>query len=276
MMTSPLPDFTDPPIVEVALSVQFEQLAALRSAQIGLLWQRFRDRFPKIEEHAPLKPFIERFGITEPQPTNVRVELTNEPPVHRSWFINEEGSQLIQVQQDRFIHNWRKIGHGDQYPRYEKVKEAFRNELKEFERFCHEEDIGDLLPNQCEITYVNHIVAGKGWEHHCDLDKVLTFSSSEYSNSFLPNLEDARLSYRYKMSDTDGAPRGRLHVSVESALRREDNRPMFLLNLVSRGCPTKNNIDGAMDFLDWGREWVVRGFDAVTSETMHAIWGKTK
>jgi uncharacterized protein (TIGR04255 family) len=275
-MTTSLPEFTDPPVVEVALSVQFEQLTSLRSAQIGLLWQRYRDRFPRIEEHASLEPTAERFGAVDSQATNVRVELTKEPPVHRSWFINKEGSQLIQIQQDRFIHNWRKVGDGDQYPRYENVKETFGTELREFERFCQEERIGALVPTQCEITYVNHIVAGNGWENHGDLEKVLTLFASRYSNTFLPGLEDARLCYRFMMPDEKGKPRGRLHVTVESALRRKDNQPMFLLNLVSRGYPDSNDIDGALKFLDWGREWVVRGFDAVTTETMHQVWGKTR
>jgi hypothetical protein len=44
-MSKPLPEFDNPPVVEVALSVQFEALATLRTPQIGLLWQEFRDRF---------------------------------------------------------------------------------------------------------------------------------------------------------------------------------------------------------------------------------------
>ncbi len=39
----PLPTFDAPPVAEVALSVQFEPLGSLRSVQLGLLWERFRD-----------------------------------------------------------------------------------------------------------------------------------------------------------------------------------------------------------------------------------------
>jgi hypothetical protein len=42
----PFPDFADPPVVEVALSVQFDPLSALRTPQIGLLWAEYRTRFP--------------------------------------------------------------------------------------------------------------------------------------------------------------------------------------------------------------------------------------
>ena len=41
---TPLPEFDNPPVIEVALSVQFETLANLRTPQIGVLWQEFRDR----------------------------------------------------------------------------------------------------------------------------------------------------------------------------------------------------------------------------------------
>ncbi|GAH85222.1 unnamed protein product, partial [marine sediment metagenome] len=36
VMDKPLPDFEHPPVVEVALAVQFEELSTLRTPQIGL------------------------------------------------------------------------------------------------------------------------------------------------------------------------------------------------------------------------------------------------
>jgi hypothetical protein len=42
------------------------------------------------------------------------------PPIPRLSFANEQGNEMIQVQNDRFIKNWRKEGDGEQYPHYEK------------------------------------------------------------------------------------------------------------------------------------------------------------
>ena len=53
-MSQSLPDFDNPPLIEVALSVQFDPLEQLRTPQIGLLWAEFRDRFPVTQEHVPL------------------------------------------------------------------------------------------------------------------------------------------------------------------------------------------------------------------------------
>ena len=104
-----LPDFANPPLAEVALSVQFEPLEQLRTAQIGLLWGEFRQRFPVTEEHAPLDSVIERFGVSRTSVLEPRLQMLETPPVPRVWFLNEAGTELIQVQQERFIHNWRRL-----------------------------------------------------------------------------------------------------------------------------------------------------------------------
>ena len=51
-----LPDFRKPPLAETVLSLQFEPVAELTTAHVGLLWARFRKQFPMIEEHPPLPP----------------------------------------------------------------------------------------------------------------------------------------------------------------------------------------------------------------------------
>jgi len=273
-MQSPFPDFTDPPVVEVVLGVQYEPLPALRTPQIGLLWSEFREHFPKLEEHAPLDPMMERFGIAGTPRANVRFEMMQKPPVPRCWFLNEAGTELIQVQQDRFVHNWRKVGEGDEYPRYDHVRGTFEQELAIFERFLQKEGVGTLVPNQCEVTYVNHIDAGDGWSRHGELGNVLTLFAPKYSNAFLPEPEEARLTCRYVIPDEKGNPLGRLHILVDPACRRGDDRPMFLMNLVARGRPDGDGVDGVLRFLDLGREWVVRAFAAVTTPQMHKTWGR--
>ena len=52
-------------------------------------------------------------------------EVLAAPPTPRVFFINTRRTELLQVQRDRFIHNWRKIGDGDQYPRFERMLETF-------------------------------------------------------------------------------------------------------------------------------------------------------
>ena len=273
-MDAPLPDFADPPVVEVALAVQFEPLAALRTPQLGLLWESFRDRFPKIEEHAPLDPMMERFGTLGTPKPSVHFQMVRKPPIPRCWFLAEDGAELIQVQQDRFAFNWRETGQQNEYARYEHIRARFIEELSEFQEFVTRERLGDLQPNQGELTYVNHLVSGPGWERHGELGKILTFFEPEYTDPFLPELEEARVSGAYVIPGSDGEPLGRLRFSVDPAYRRSDGKPIIVLNLVARGKSDGEGTDGIMKFLDTGHEWIVRGFAAITTVEMQKIWGR--
>lgn len=267
-----LPDFADPPVIEVALSVQLEPLTALRVPHLGLLWSEFRSEFPRIEEHPPRAAVIEQFGTPRPPKMDVRVEAAF--PIPQCRFLNDRGTELIQVQQDRFVHNWRKVGTGEEYPRYEFVRRRFEVELDTFRQFLAREHLGELVPNQCEVTYVNHITSGAGWEKHGELGEILTVWMTRYSDSFLSGPEDIGLRVRYIIPGPDGNPLGRLWVSIDPAYRTEDDRPIYVLMLTARGRPIGKGIEGALGFLDIGREWVVRGFTSVSTPKMHRIWGR--
>jgi uncharacterized protein (TIGR04255 family) len=271
-MTRTLPDFENPPLTEVALSVQFEPLEQLRTPQIGLLWAEFRSRFPVTEEHAPLEPVIEKFGIPRASVPEVRLQMLETPPVPRVWFLNQPGTELIQVQQDRFIHNWRKVGEGDKYPRYEPIRDTFRSELATFQAVLARENLGQIVPNQCEVTYVNHIVAGSGWKTHGELGNVLTVFHNAYSDEKLREPEDVRLALRYVLRDEKAEPIGRLHISAQPVFRRSDNQPMLALTLTARCRPASEQLDDLNRTLDFGRDAIVRAFASVTTPEMHKIW----
>lgn len=273
-MEAPRPDFADPPVVEVALSAQFESLGKLRMPQLGLLWQEFRDRFPMTEEHAPLDAVVERFGAPRVRRGVARIEMLESPPTPRCWFLNEAGTELIQVQQDRFVHNWRKAESTTEYPRYEHVRATFASELKRFSEFLAREKLGEFVPNQCEVTYVNHIQSGEAWQAHGDVGQVITVFSRSFSDSFFDLPEDVGLRLRFPILDDAGQPVGRLHVALEPGYRTGDEQPIFVLNLTARGAPLGVGIAGVLSFLDLGREWVVRGFTSITTPKMHKEWGR--
>jgi uncharacterized protein (TIGR04255 family) len=271
-MTRTLPDFESPPLTEVALSVQFEPLEKLRTAQVGALWTVFRAQFPRTEDHNPLAPVFERFGMPTTSAAEVRLEMLETPPLPRVWFLNPEGTELIQVQQDRFIHNWRKVGQGDTYPRYEHVRDKFESEMTTFQDVLAREQIGRVVANQCEVTYVNHIVAGDGWQTHSQLANVVTVFRTAYIDDKLQEPEDAGLSVRYVLKDVKGASLGRLHISAQPAFRRPDSRPMLVLTLVARLRPPGDELEHVIRALDLGRDAIVRAFASVTTPEMHKLW----
>jgi uncharacterized protein (TIGR04255 family) len=271
-MARNLPDFENPPLSEVALSVQFEPLEQLRTPQIGLLWSEFRGAFPLTEEHPPLDSVIETFGVARTSQPEMHLRMFQTPPVGRVWFLNQRGSELIQVQQDRFIHNWRKAGEGDAYPRYEPIRDTFRSELARFQAFLNRENLGQIVPNQCEVSYVNHIMAGNGWDTHGQLGNVLTVFRTAYSDDKLSEPEDVRLALRYVIRNDSGEPVGRLNISALPVFRRNDNQPMLELTLTARAKPLGEGIDDITRCLDVGRATIVRAFASVTTPAMHQIW----
>ena len=152
-----LPNFEGPPVVEVALGVQFEPLAKLDGPWIARFWlEHVRDRFPEWIEAPALPPVIEWFGIPG-QPRGVMFRLGQGAVANRAVFHDASQTGLLQLQQDRFVRNWRKVGDGHAYPRYESIRDSFALEVSQLRRFLTENQIGELVPNQCEVTYVNHI-----------------------------------------------------------------------------------------------------------------------
>lgn len=270
-MKSSLPAFDNPPVVEVALSVQFEKLDSLGVPQLGYVWRAYRDRFPKTEEQPALEPAFEQFGPKPGGRHGVRMELLSGPPRPRVWFLNDDGSELVQIQQDRFVRNWRKRDDEDQYPRYSSLRESFKKDLEVFCRLVEEEGWGSVQANQCEVTYVNVMPAGEGWQEYCELDKVLTVFSRGCLDDQLQEPEEASLSMQYLLKEDD-QPVGRLYIGANPVRRVSDNRAAFRLTLTARGRSEGSEIEGVMRFLDRGHEAVVRGFASITTAQMHEIW----
>jgi hypothetical protein len=178
------------------------------------------------------------------------------------------GSELIQVQKDRFVKNWRKTGEGVLYPRYEQVRAGFDEDFYNFGHFVSINQLGTIRVRQCEVTYINHIVAGAGWETHADVDKVFTVWQQPMT-AFPGRIQDLTFCARFPILDHNGSFAGRLYVTLQPVTRLSDNAPMFLLDLTARG-----QVGEATDFFDLGREWIVKSFADITTPTMHKIWGR--
>src|SRR5262245_20532990 len=107
-----LPDYTAPPVSEVSLGVQFNSLERLQAPHLGLIWAAFKSEFPVIEQQPPVEQSFETFaekggGVPAPR---LSFQLLSGVPVPRILFINQQRTELLQVQRDHFYHNWRKVG----------------------------------------------------------------------------------------------------------------------------------------------------------------------
>lgn len=270
-----LPEFERPPLVEVALALQFNPIPRLRGVEFGRFWSlpAIRDAYPKVEEANPLPPINEAPDLSPAAPHDVKLELLSTPPMPRFVFLNEAGTQALQLQEDRFTHNWRKVGEGDEYPRYESIRSQFESELAELSNFVESEDLGQLVPNTCEVTYVN-VVEIRGEANTHPLAAEILAPLRLYEALGGAELEAIRFEARHVIRDESHKFRGRLHVILQPSVRRTNGRPAYTLQLVARGAPSGDSIEAAMRFLDSGRDHLCRAFAEATTARMHETWGR--
>jgi len=264
-----LPEFENPPVKEVVCGILFEPLEPLLAPHLGLLWQEFRKEYPQCEQKPPLAPLVEHLDESQrPQ------EEVSFPFFPRVWFVHASQSGVIQVQKDRFLHNWRRAKTDDEYPRYKNVIKMFRERLAVFSGFIDKHSLGAILPKQFEITYVNEIPRGANWEHLVQIADVFPdFSWRRSKERYLHDLEAVNFTMAFRLPDKSG----RLHATVRSTRRREDLKEVLLLDLTCRGIPLSDPLERMWEWFDMAHEWIVRSFaDLTSAEIQASVWRRSR
>jgi uncharacterized protein (TIGR04255 family) len=264
-----LPEFDRPPVVEVAIGIQFDPIRGFRQAHLGLFWDRVRADYPKSQDQERLETPIESLAGDVGLPM-IKLELLDSPPVNRAWFISEDDSLLIQLQDDRLIHNWRH--RGGEYPRFEPLLDLFWSQAETLTTVVAEAALSAMPVRQTEVTYINWI----------DTSEVTEFFRPSIASTIeIPGIGPApdlqRWAARYPVED-DGELRGRLSVEVQPGRRVEEGKVSagFQLALTFRA-PVGSGVDrdAISSLLQLGRTAIVRTFTALTTDAMHTTWGRT-
>jgi uncharacterized protein (TIGR04255 family) len=248
------------------MGVQFASPKGYSQVRAGEVWQLFRPEYPLVSEREALPPSFETFGLQHSSHMVGGVSLVSGALHDRFWFMRQSGDELIQFQQDRLLHNWRKVGdQSNEYPRFETMVERFRAELASLETY-----VATLTPQllnitQCEISYINHIVDSRGKPKPSDW---LTFASFE---GVTP--EDFTASFREIIRDAAGQPIGRFICECSSIIA-STGRPVIALVLTVRGAPAGANTASAIDLITRGRDIIVRNFARLTTAAAHKSWDR--
>jgi len=250
-----LPDYKKPPVIEVVCGIVFETIGSFRGHHLGLFWQKVRDKFP-VCEHAV------RLGFAPES-----LDLANYLP--RVWFVSEEQNMLIQLQDDRFFFNWRRMQQEEAYPRYSTIIEAFKTNLGIFQRFLEEEKLGSVKPEKCELTYINHIPKGEGWESLSDINEVFRDFAWDSNERFLP----APRSLGGQVVFPLPKDKGRLNVTLQHGERKLDKYPILILQISARGLAGDKSMDTVWEWFGVAHEWIVCGFADLTGTTIQKeVW----
>ncbi len=256
--------YKNPPVIEVVAGIAFNRLEDFLVPHFGLVWQKLRKTYPKCQ-HAPsldFRPdsFDESSGIPLPL------------PLPRIWLLNDVQNELIQLQNNRFLFNWRKMDEKELYPRYKYVMQTYKKNFTIFEEFLEEENLGKLNYSSCELTYINHIFEGEGLGSVADIQKVLpdlTWHSTE--NRFLP--EPRYLGWQALFSLPND--NGQLQVKREQGFRKSDHREVLVLELTASRSIKDNSLAEIWNWFELAHEWIVRGFTDLTEKNVQvSTWGR--
>jgi uncharacterized protein (TIGR04255 family) len=265
-----LPDFSNPPLAEVVLGIHFDVPEGFYQIYASEIRKLYEDRFPVLQEHQPLTPNFETFGhqiqIGFPPIFMSGMGPIFRNPSVRSWFMSSDGNEIIQFQSDMLIRNWRRHHTTEEvpYPRFEQICDSFRQSMEDLQRFYQFKLSKDIAIRQCEISYVNHI---KG-------NKSEALKPSEWLKfADLPaDVNDFSCSFR-RVILVGGHPKGRLICEATSAFDVTGEQ-MINLTLTARGAPETQSISATLDFLQHGRDMIVRAFAEGTTDSAHKIWGR--
>ncbi len=261
-----LPEYENPPLTEVICGVTFKPLDNFISAHFGLLWTKYQPDFPTINEVPPLASLVELF---EEQALEVEMRLTDAPPLPREMFVSRDENNIIQVQRERFIFNWRKARFEDSYPRYTSVIQSFQEKFAVFEEFIGAVEM-DIKPQQYELTYINQIAQEELWENASDIGKIFPNLNLQFGNHLVLE-EPERVNCRISFILPDKL--GRLYATIQTgAVRGSEKKPVIVFDLTVRGM-TNQYLPNMKDWFDLAHEWIVKGFTDLTSKKMqNEVW----
>jgi len=254
-----LPSYRKPPVNEVVCGLQFQPIDKLHIPYIGLLWNKFRRDYPRIETAQPIA--MHKGEIIADRATGL--------PLPRIWFINSADDQLIQFQFDRFYFNWRRRGERD-YPRYSYVIESFEQALNTFQNFLNEFALGELKIVEFNLAYINHIPQGQGWNIISETNNIfLDFIWKQGPRRFLPNPSNIAWEAEFPMPED----KGNLRAVLKKGVRTSNKTPVLILELRTNG-PSKSNSRAELrKWFDSAHEMIVLGFTDMTNpDIQKSLW----
>lgn len=256
-------EFDSPPVLEVSCGIAFTLPKPLKTAHIGLFWSKVSRDFPRCEDAPPIAMIVEGPGSPDSTEINFTFEHVGLPPMRRSWLLNAEGTHLLQLQDDRFLFNWKRTDPADAYPSYKQVVAGFRAQWAGYKAFLAEQGLGEPVPTQLEMTYFNMLSDAQ------DLfrDHIRDVSSDR----FLPKPDAVNWKTLFTLPNSCG----RLHVSAASARHVSTGEKGIRLDLMARGLPPDTSTVGCDAWFDLAHDWITQGFADLTTNEAHKNWGRT-
>ena len=237
---------------------------------LSQFYQELKAEFPSMQEQPPLFNVIEPEFLT-PQFQPLRLQLDRDV---RIFMTSEDKTYVVQFQRDRFVLNWRRVRPDAQYPRFASNFPKFEALLAKFETFVKKHELGEVTPNQFELTYVNIIDSKNGLDEYTMNGLFVDhFRNVKDTNRFLPLPEGLNWQSSYALP----ARAGRLHVNALTSHILDDlpRGQVLRVDLTARGIGEDRSVAGRSNWFDLAHRWIVLGFsDIVRSNVQDECWGR--
>ncbi len=262
----------NPPVVEVVIGIQFQPIAGFTSAHYGWFWKEsLESSWFKAVDAQRILDQNEKFG-NEQEWVVPSLQLLAADNSDRIQFINSTDDRVIQIQDNRFIYNWRKRGSG--YPRFKELYPDFAEKLSKFREFIGRAGLPPIVPNQWEITYVNQIPKGELWETPQDWHKLLPTLYSRPLESSTLIFESVTMEWHFEITPR----RGRVHIHANHGkISQGGAKEALLLNLTARGAVgSADPFVGVESGIRLGHAILVETFTKLASEDALNYWGASQ
>lgn len=258
--------FDEPPVAEVALSVQTAPAAGLQTAHMGAFWETaLRSEYPLTQDQPAAPPSVEAFESASWAPT---VMFGVGVPMGRQWYLSADQTRLVQIQNDRLVLNWRRL-QLQEYPHYDQLRAELERVATLWGAFLEARGLPRQPVVQAEVTYVNQIPVEAPLADLSDIGALLRVLRPDWPLQ-LGTPEIVQIDQRFRLDGPDGKP-ARLYLTVAPGLL-PGGADYLSLNLVIRGAPAGPTTADALVWMDFGHNQIVNAFADITSEAMRRKW----
>jgi uncharacterized protein (TIGR04255 family) len=260
-----IPLFREPPVDEVAISVQFRPIDGFLDEHIRDYWKSIRDDYPV----AQVMPRIET-AIESIEPAPVQLPLQHAAVSSRMWLIGEPDDYLVQIQDTRFIQNWR---HREApYPRFDTLRDLFWSNYRKFMAYLSSTGLPQPQVQQVEVTYIDWIPSTRPHE-------FLKPASNSAIRSAEIDLypEEQNWLARY-LINTQGESIERLYVQCLPAIQpQKPDLRGSQLGFTFRSARSSGLDESEIaEKINAGRVAIVNAFVDLTTETAHESWRRVR
>lgn len=253
-------DYEKPPVVETGFRFTFPPIKGWNMFHLGLFWARLRERYPFAEARLPM-------GSVEFDELDFRLgpEIHLEALPLRSFLLDKARNQLLQVQPNVFVRNWKAIEAEHKYCHYSDLKPMFQEDWAAYRQFLKDESLPEPNVFQCDVTYINHFVKGREWETLEDIGALFPRMKFEFKGALVTSFSVAAT-----VADNQ------VRMDAAPALR-PDGTPIIQLTLNVSGKPASTSEADSWAKLDDCHKLLVETFAEITSEALQSnVWKRIR